>query len=133
MYFKNRRLVGKSLSALCSSSLQNLSSSGRSHSLTEAVYFAFLSLFRLIGSFHNLFSCFWFLTFFLILIIYCGLSHDNSHIIPQRRKRRQAILNAFSFFCFEFREIFLIFRHFFSRRYREILPYVALRCHSETA
>ena len=51
---KLRELVGQSLSALSATSLENLSACGRCHSLTETVYFAFLSLFRLIRSFHNI-------------------------------------------------------------------------------
>lgn len=50
---KEERLVRQSLSSFCSTSLQHLSASGRCHSLTETVYFASLSLFGLIGSFHN--------------------------------------------------------------------------------
>ncbi len=50
------KLVGKSLSTLCSTSLQYLSTCGGSHSLTETVYFALLSFLGLIGSFHNVFS-----------------------------------------------------------------------------
>ena len=60
---KGERLVGQSLAALITTTLQNLSTSRRCHSLTEAVYFALLSLFRLECSFHNTFSCIWFFTF----------------------------------------------------------------------
>ena len=53
LHFLYWELVGKSLSTFCSASLENFSSCGRCHSLTETVYFALLSLFGLISSFHN--------------------------------------------------------------------------------
>ena len=56
LYLLFLRLVGKSLSTLCSTSLQYLSTCGGSHSLTETVYFALLSFLGLIGSFHDFFS-----------------------------------------------------------------------------
>ena len=72
-------LVGQSLSALSATSLEYLSSCRRCHSLTETVNFAFLSLFGLIRSFHNIspdlvfiFSFFW---------LYRGSPHDNFLII----------------------------------------------------
>ena len=46
-------LVGQSLSALCTSSLQNISAVCSSHSLSEAVLLFSLTLFGLIGSEHN--------------------------------------------------------------------------------
>ena len=46
------QLVGQSLSALVSTSFQYVSSCGRCHSLTEAVYLASLSLLGLICSKH---------------------------------------------------------------------------------
>ena len=48
------RLIGQSFSALSASSLQNVSAIGSSHSLSEAVLFFSLTLFRLIGSEHLL-------------------------------------------------------------------------------
>jgi hypothetical protein len=59
------RLVGQSLAALIATTLQNLSASGRCHSLTEAMYFALLSFFGLECSFHDTFSCIWFFLFFV--------------------------------------------------------------------
>ena len=62
------QLVGQSLSALVSTSLQNVSTCGSCHSLTETVNFTSLSFFRLIGSFHYLFSCFCFFSFLLLIL-----------------------------------------------------------------
>ena len=56
-------LVGKSLSTLVSATLQHLSACRRSHSLTEAVYVALLSLFRVVGSCHILSPAFCFSLF----------------------------------------------------------------------
>ena len=56
------KLVGQSLSTLCATTFQHLSACSGSHSLTEAVYFASLSLFGLISSFHDIFSCIGFLS-----------------------------------------------------------------------
>ncbi len=47
------RLVGQSLSALCTSSLQNVSAVGSSHSLSETMLFLSLTLFGLVSSEHN--------------------------------------------------------------------------------
>ena len=47
------RLVGKSLSALCTSSLQNVSAVGSLHSLSETMLFLSLTLFGLVSSEHN--------------------------------------------------------------------------------
>ena len=46
------RSVGQTSSALCAASLQYVSAVGGFHSLAEAVHFASLALFRLIGSKH---------------------------------------------------------------------------------
>ena len=51
-------LRSKLLSALCASALQNVSSVFGSHSLSEAVYLASLSLFRLISLFHVFYTSF---------------------------------------------------------------------------
>ena len=48
----SRKLVGQSLSALCASSLKNVSAVGSSHSLSEAMLLLSLTLFRLIRSEH---------------------------------------------------------------------------------
>ena len=53
---KDESLLGKILSSFISSSFQNVSAAFRRHSLSESVYFASLSLFGLIRSFHCLFS-----------------------------------------------------------------------------
>ena len=67
--------MGKALSALVSTSFQNVSAGSRSHSLSETVYFASLSLFGLIRSFHFsspiLRSFPFFLFIFLSLISAC--------------------------------------------------------------
>ena len=97
------RLVGQSLAALIATTLQNLSTSRRCHSLTEAVNFALLSLFGLECSFHNTFSCIWFFSFSFFggfrrfLRVNPVYTHDNFIIISQKRKVRQAILCVFSF------------------------------------
>ena len=65
LFYERKRLVGQSLSTLCSTSLQYLSACGRSHSLAEAVYFTSLSLFGLIGSLHDLSPILVFNIFFL--------------------------------------------------------------------
>ncbi len=49
-------LCGNVFSALVSSSFQRFSSACRSHSLAEAVNFALLPFFGLIGSFHSIYS-----------------------------------------------------------------------------
>ncbi len=64
LYRIEYRLVGKSLSTLISAAFQNLSACGGCHSFTETVYFASLSFFGLIGSFHFL-SPKWFFSFFV--------------------------------------------------------------------
>ena len=46
-------LVGKSLSTLIATTFQHLSTCRRCHSFSKSVYFASLSFFRLIRSFHN--------------------------------------------------------------------------------
>ncbi len=103
-----RVLVGQSLTALCSTSFQNLSTCGGSHSLTEAVYFALLSFLGLISSFHNFspdFRCL-FTVFFIFLKSLSGgnavktpyLPTITFPIISQTTKRRQAILQAFFYF-----------------------------------
>ena len=51
---KIRRLVGQSLSALCTASLQNGSAVGSLHSLSEAMLLFSLTLLRLISSKHLL-------------------------------------------------------------------------------
>ena len=52
-YYVIVRLVGQSLSALCTSSLQNVSAVGSSHSLSETMLFLSLTLFGLVSSEHN--------------------------------------------------------------------------------
>ena len=47
------RLVGQSLSALCTSSLQNVSAVGSLHSLSETMLFLSLTLFGLVSSEHS--------------------------------------------------------------------------------
>ena len=47
------RLVGQSLSALCTSSLQNVSAVGSLHSLSETMLFLSLTLLGLVSSEHN--------------------------------------------------------------------------------
>ena len=95
--------MGQSLSALISSSFQNSSTCGGSHSLTESVYFALLSFLGLVGSFHNIspdlfFSYFW--------LRYASYPIITLLIITQFYDFRQAILLAFSL-CPRF------FTHFF--------------------
>ena len=92
-----KKLVGQSLSAFIAASFQHSSACRRCHSLTEAVYFALLSLFGLIRSLHNSFSCIWFLSF--SFLIPAPVLRDNFLIISQKDKPRQAILPAFSFLC----------------------------------
>ena len=113
--FYEKRLVGQSLSALIAATLQHLSACRRSHSLTEAVYFTSLSLFGLISSFHNTFSCIWFFLFrFLgssrLYRLKTAYTHDNFFIISQKRKLRQAILTVFSFSFLRFAENFTLTR-----------------------
>ena len=52
-YYVIVRLVGQSLSALCTSSLQNVSAVGSLHSLSETMLFLSLTLFGLVSSEHN--------------------------------------------------------------------------------
>ena len=100
--------MGQSLATLIATTFQNLSTSRRCHSLTEAVYFALLSFFGLECSFHNTFSCIWFFSFsffggFRRFLGYNPVyTHDNFIIISQKRKARQAILRVFylSFYAF---------------------------------
>ena len=83
VFQKRRELVGKSLSSLCSTSLQNLSACRRCHSLTETVYFTSLSFLGLISSFHNLFSCFWFFyLFFFYLRNFFRLNFVFTALLP---------------------------------------------------
>lgn len=70
------RLVGQSLSALISASFQNSSARCRRHSLAETVYFTCLSLFGLIGSFHNLSPVF-LLFIFSLFLRHRTCPHDN--------------------------------------------------------
>ena len=51
-YVGKRELVGKSLSALCTSSLENVSAVSSSHSLSETVLLLSLTLFGLVSSEH---------------------------------------------------------------------------------
>ena len=108
--------MGQSLAALIATTLQNLSTSRRCHSLTEAVYFALLSLFGLECSFHNTFSCIWFFSFsffggFRRFLVYKPVyTHDNLIIISQKRKLRQAILRVFSFSFIAFAKNFTFYR-----------------------
>ena len=51
--YVGRDLVGQSLSAFCTSSLQNVSAVGSSHSFSETVLFLSLTLFGLVSSEHN--------------------------------------------------------------------------------
>ena len=53
LLWDSKRLVGQSLSALCTSSLQNVSAVGSSHSLSETMLFLSLTLFGLVSSEHN--------------------------------------------------------------------------------
>ena len=64
------QLVGQSLSALVSTSFQHVSACRRCHSLTETVYFASLSFFRLIRSFHDISPDFGFLPIFYFFCIF---------------------------------------------------------------
>ena len=52
-YVRSRRLVGESLSAFCTSSLENVSAIGSLHSLSETVLLLSLTLFGLISSEHS--------------------------------------------------------------------------------
>ena len=92
--------MSKSLSAFISTSLQHLSASRRSHSLTETVHFALLSFLGLISSFHNLSPDFGFLLFFSFLVYIAFFPTITFLIISQTDKRRQAILLAFFAFFF---------------------------------
>ena len=58
LFFHHLPLCRKLVSAFCSSSSENVSATFACHSFTEAVYFAALSFFRLISSFHFAFSYF---------------------------------------------------------------------------
>ena len=103
-----KKLVGQSLSAFVATTFQHVSACRRSHSLTETVYLALLSLFGLISSFHNTFSCIWF--FFFSFFGGCQrFALSNFFIISQNRKARQAILMLFSFSFACFAEFFKVF------------------------
>jgi hypothetical protein len=52
-YYVVIKLVGQSLSALCTSSLQNVSAVGSLHSLSETMLLLSLTLFGLVSSEHN--------------------------------------------------------------------------------
>ena len=52
-YVGKTELVGQSLSALCTSSLQNVSAVGSLHSLSETVLLFSLTLFGLVSSEHS--------------------------------------------------------------------------------
>ena len=58
LFFHHLPLSRELVSAFCSSSSENVSAAFACHSFTEAVYFAALSFFRLISSFHFAFSYF---------------------------------------------------------------------------
>ena len=62
--------MGKSLSTLISTTFQNLSASRRSHSLTETVYFASLSFFGLVRSFHTISPTFALSQFYFFLFLH---------------------------------------------------------------
>ena len=63
------QLVGQSLSALVSTSFQNVSASRRCHSFTEAVHLALLSFLGLISSFHNVSPISWIFLFFVFMAV----------------------------------------------------------------
>ena len=90
-------LVGKSLSTLIAATLQHLSACRRCHSLSKSVYFASLSFFRLIRSFHNSSPAFFF-SFFTFLFTYRKAPHDNFFNYILNGNPRQAILRRFSAF-----------------------------------
>ena len=54
MFRLSVKLIGQSFSALCASSLEDVSTVGSSHSLSEAVLFFSLTLFGLVSSKHSL-------------------------------------------------------------------------------
>ena len=55
MGFESPKLVGQSLSALCTSSLENVATIRGLHSLSEAMLLLSLTLLRLVSSEHNRF------------------------------------------------------------------------------
>ena len=65
-------LVGKSFSTLIATTLQHLSACRRCHSFSESVYFASLSFFRLIRSFHNISPAFSFRFFTFLFFVSQG-------------------------------------------------------------
>ena len=79
-------LVSQSLSTLSATTFQHLSACGRSHSLTETVYFASLSLFGLISSFHVLYSYIWFLSFFRLMTLLWSIFLHNCMLIHNNHK-----------------------------------------------
>ena len=127
-----KRLVSKSLSALCSTSLQHLSACGRCHSLTETVYFTSLSLFGLIRSFHFSFSyigLYW--PFFILFFIFRGLAHDKSFLIITKisysvkqfcRLLLKLEFNVVYQTKFGFNFIYLSFAILYKVRHRTVFP-----------
>ena len=98
------RLVGQSLSALCTSSLQNVSAVGSLHSLSETMLFLSLTLFGLVSSEHNGTS--------LILESEAYRPKDTMHAFYSDAlyyKRKASVLSIVFFILGEFFLIFLIF------------------------
>ena len=131
--------MGQSLAALIATTLQNLSTSRRCHSLTEAVNLALLSLFGLECSFHNTFSCIWFFSFsffggFRRFLGYKPVyTHDNLIIISQKRKLRQAILRVFSFSFIAFAKNFTFYRKALPPRMLGLGDFYLIDCSYERA
>ena len=106
--------MGKSFSTLIATALQHLSACRRCHSLTESVYLASLSFFRLIRSFHNISPAFFF-SFFLFLR-YFARSPTITFLIISK------IPCAVKQFC----EVFVFFVLFLRRRARSQRHYEIL-------
>ena len=104
--------IGQSCSALCTSSLQDLSAVGSSHSLSEAVFDLSLALFRLVCSLHAVAPP----SKIGILSICCnfGLFEADCRIPMDLHHTTLYIIHFFGVSCQEFFEIFLeIFKIFF--------------------
>ena len=95
----------KSFSTLIATTFQHSSSCRGSHSLTETVYFASLSFFGLVSSFHNISPT-------LLLAIIFFVFFKSFPIITQSQDFRQAILRSFPlsffFFLFFFVKLYLV-------------------------
>ncbi len=89
------QLVGQSLSALVSTSFQNVSASRRCHSFTEAVHLALLSFLGLISSFHNVSPISWIFLFFVFMAVKKPRFFRNLTYYTEIHLSRQAIFPRF--------------------------------------